>query len=294
MDLDLIGYLHGWLDADELARTEATLRNDPEAQSRLERLKAHLAPLALVRVEEPVPEGLADRTLAYVDERTKAAPSRRPGATEEPVYSPSRWRRVDAVVSACVVVLVGGMSMSGVARWRHEHQKAVCKDNFRQLYPHLVSYSDEHGGLFPQAADRPPYNTAGALVKILQQEGRLPPGGMPACPAALLVVSKPGAGGYSFPIGYLGTDNRLYGLRRDGRGDIDHMPLIADRQFPASHGNGHNVLFVGGNVEFCTVPTVGPNGDHIFINQAGNIAPGLNAWDPVLAEDNVPVFLPQR
>jgi prepilin-type processing-associated H-X9-DG protein len=292
VDLDLIGYLHGWLDPEERARTESILRNDPDTRRRLERLTANLAPLALAREEASVPDGLADRTLAYVEHQTRPSHSRRSGVTGgEPAFTGSRWRRVDAIVSACVVVLVGGMSMSGVARWRHEHQKTVCQNNFRQLYPQLVSYSQEHAGLFPQAAERPPFDTAGAFIKILDQEGRLPPTGMPPCPSAVLVVSSPGGGGYAFPIGYLGADGRLHGLRRDGRGDIDLMPLVADRQLPASHGNGYNVLFVGGNARFCTVPTVGLNGDHIFINQAGNIAPGLHWWDSVLAEYNVPVYV---
>jgi prepilin-type processing-associated H-X9-DG protein len=293
MDLDLIGYLHGWLDAEERARTEVVLRSDPDARHRLERLATNLAPLALARQDEmSVPEGLADRTLAYVQQQTRPVPLRRSGPTGgEPAFTGTRWRRVDAIVSACVVVLVGGLSMSGVTQWRREHQKTFCQNNFRQLYPQLVSYSQEHGGLFPQAADRPPFNTAGALLTILQQEGRLPPSGMPPCPSAVLVVSAPGGGGYAFPIGYLGADGRLHGLRRDGRGEIDLMPLVADRQLPAGHGNGYNVLFVGGNARFCTVPTVGVNGDHIFVNQAGNVAPGLHWWDSVLAEDNVPVLV---
>src|SRR5437879_1674681 len=121
MDLDLVGYMYGLLDPEEHARTEAALNADPAALARLERLRANLAPMELVGAEDAPPAGLADRTLALVAghlRNGRPMPSRRPllGAGQEPVFTPSRWRRADALVAACVLILVGGLGVSGVGR----------------------------------------------------------------------------------------------------------------------------------------------------------------------------------
>ena len=57
---------------------------------------------------------------------------------------------------------------------------------------------------------------------------------------------------------------------------------IVGLPIPVSHGGGQNVLFVGGNVRFATSPNVGYNGDHIFLNDVGLVAPGLHRFDSVL------------
>ena len=120
------------VDPDEHARTETALRADPAVRTRLDRLRANLAPLSLARSDESPPAGLADRTLAFVFDRpipstrTAAAGARRAiGGDREPVFAPSRWRRVDAVVAACIVVMIGGLGVSGVGRLQKQHRMTV-------------------------------------------------------------------------------------------------------------------------------------------------------------------------
>jgi hypothetical protein len=49
------------------------------------------------------------------------------------------------------------------------------------------------------------------------------------------------------------------------------------------------VLYIGGNVRFCTSSNVGINGDDIFLNQAARIAAGLHRLDTVLgSRDSYP------
>jgi hypothetical protein len=294
MDLDLVGYLLGLLDAEERTRTEAALRDGPEARTRLERLRTNLAPLHEAREEVSPPAGLVERTLALKHgHRPKPARRLDMARPNEPVFTSSRWRRVDAAVAACILVMFGGLGVSGLGRIQKQHEQAVCQNNLRQLHHSLVGYSQEHGGLFPQVTDRPPNNYAGAFVPMLSDGGYLTPVGLPPCPVAVVKAQPAGAeggpvaGGYAYSLGYRDPDGRLHGLRRDEGEDSDLLPILADRPAPAGHATGHNVLFIGGAVRFCTTPKVGVNGDDIFVNQNGVIAAGLNRLDSVIAAGHV-------
>jgi hypothetical protein len=286
MDLDLVGYLWGLVDPAERERIEAALRADPAARARLERLKAGLAPLEIASDDGPPPVQLADRTMARV-RAARPTPSRLL-PHDEPVFAPAYWRRIDAAVAACILLVVGGLGISGAGRLHQRHLNAVCQDNLRQLHQAFVGYSDGHGGRFPQVADRPPNNMAAAFVPMLQEAGRLPPTGAPPCPTVVVAGPAPATGGYAYSLGFRGPDGRLYGLRQDAGQDADLVPMLADRFLPAGHRTGHNVLFIGGNVRFCTTPNVGADGDDIFMNQANTIAAGLHRMDTVLADGNTP------
>jgi hypothetical protein len=93
------------------------------------------------------------------------------------------------------------------------------------------------------------------------------------------------AGGYAFPLGYEeGGD--YHGLDRSCG---DRMPLLADRPQADGHGNspnhgggGQNVLYIGGQVLWCTTCTVGLDGDHIYLNQRGRVRAGVGRCDTVL------------
>ncbi|HEY1380958.1 MAG TPA: hypothetical protein VGF55_29430 [Gemmataceae bacterium] len=286
MDLDLAGYLFDLLDSEERGRTEAALRADPAARARLDRLRANLVPLAAACTDDPPPAGLADRTLALVaahSGRRRAVPSNRSALGDrEPAFSPSRWRRIDVFVASSVLILFGGLGLSGVGRLQQWHDRFVCQNSQRQLHAALVNYSLDHGGRFPQVTDRPPNNVAGAFLPMLQEAGYLAPAGSAACPAATAVAGGPDAGGYAYSLGFRGPEGHLHGLRRDAGQDTDRLPILADRAAPASHRTGHNVLYIGGNVRFCTTPKVGVDGDDIFLNQLDAIAAGLHPLDTVL------------
>jgi prepilin-type processing-associated H-X9-DG protein len=287
MDLDLVGYLYGLLEPEEDARTEVALRADPRARAQLERLRANLSPLAAIRDDTPPPAGLVDRTLALIAKKNPSTPIRQVSpSSSEPVFAPSRWRRIDAVVAASVMILVGGLGVSGVTHVKKRQQDLGCKNNLRQAHQWLTAYGSNNGGQLPQVTEQPPHNFAGAFVPILQNAGYMPQTGMPACPAVTVVVTLP-AGAYAYSIGWRGPDGQLYGLHIDSSGEAALLPILADQMSPASHGNGYNVLYIGGNVRFTTSPNVGVNGDNIFDNQRGLIAPGLHQFDTVLAMWNV-------
>jgi hypothetical protein len=303
MDENLIGYALNLHDDETRRRLEAELRS-PDAQQRLERVRQALAPLALDRADPEPPRDLTARTLARIaDLQRRPAPRRipvsgRPTWTEPaPAAGPSRWRRADALMAACLLVLFGGLSLSGLARLQHRQQVEWCQNNLRQFHQALVGYSQEHQGRFPQIPENPPLNQAGAFITILQNEGLLPPTVLTACPAAVPVARavapadpRPaGQGAYAYSLGYRDANGQLHGLWMNGP-ETDLMPIMADRPAPLrnpgqsspNHGTGQNVLFIGGHVRYCTDSRVGVERDDIFLNDAAEVAAGLHRFDSVL------------
>ena len=104
-------------------------------------------------------------------------------------------------------------------------------------------------------------------------------------PDAFRAASRELAGDYAYCLGYEdGPAHR--GLQRDSG---DGLPILADGSGEdagnsANHeGAGQNVLFVGGNVRWCTLPTVGLDGDNIYVNRDFRVRAGVCRSDSVLA-----------
>src|SRR5215813_3245495 len=99
LDENLIGYLLQALDDDTTAMTEARLEVDAEARWRLEQLRSALEPLAGDKGDDPVPPGLAVRTLARVAEHCCLNLSQAPAGMCRVAPPRSWWRRADVVVA---------------------------------------------------------------------------------------------------------------------------------------------------------------------------------------------------
>jgi prepilin-type processing-associated H-X9-DG protein len=192
--------------------------------------------------------------------------------------------------------------------WRDQVQVA-CQNNLRVLHAALTDYSQRHGGEFPRVDEEPPTNVAGIYAPLLRDDGALTTTAYLACPSRgqtptpvrpltelkglppheLARAAEQMGGGYAYSLGYVDR-GRLVGLRSDE--DHQHLPILADRpqvqggqwaaNSPNHGGRGQNVLFVDGHVQFFTVPTVGVEGDNIFINQQGVVAAGRWRHDSVL------------
>src|SRR5438132_10178325 len=141
MNLDLVGYLLRLLDSDDRRRTEAALRGDPAAGRRLDQLRATLGPLDTLRDDVTLPPGLAERTVAYVlthaatpPRGDRPTPARRLTAPDDrTAFQPSRWRRADALVAACILVVLGGLGFAGLGRLQQRRDIAACQNSMRQL-----------------------------------------------------------------------------------------------------------------------------------------------------------------
>lgn len=283
MDENLIGYLMNALDPDEHRRTELYLRDNAEARNRLEKLRSALEPLACDRDQPAPPAGLVERTMARLAGAVRPQPLVTPARPRDVAHAPPPWRRVDVLVAAGILVVIGGLGTSGLARL-HEHSDRVrCQDNMRQYYQSFTNYANAHEGAIPEITDRPPYNKAGSFVPILAESGQLSPQVMVDCPAA---ESRNRGPVYAYPLGYRDANGHLHGLRLGD--DPAMMPILADWIDAQPHGRGFNVMDLGGNVRFSTIPHIGVGGDHIFMNDEKRIKAGLHRGDSVLAPGETP------
>jgi prepilin-type processing-associated H-X9-DG protein len=149
-----------------------------------------------------------------------------------------------------------------------------------------------HADRFPQVGTEA-YPVAGSFVAALADAGQVPPGFRPACPAAGGTpvadarAVPPSAVGYAYTLGHRGPGGTVQCLHRTHAAgeENDLLPVCADvpaATTVAPHAHGQNVLFAGGHVRFATVPTVGVNGDDIYLNLFGRVAAGVDRADAVL------------
>jgi hypothetical protein len=314
MDQNLIGYLLDALDPDARQEVETALEARPELRSRLERLRAALAPLELDRELPEPPPGLALGALARIAEyRCRPLPDAPlPLPSQRLSPAPRRgFRRADVLAAAALLLLLGGLALPGVRLLWHAYSfRATCANNLRVLWTGLQSYSDFHDGALPKVSETGPQSVAGIFVPILHDAGVLNRDAPLTCPGDDRRISprsslsmddlkdlysnsddfqaavKNLAGSYAYTIGYRSEDGMLQGLRRDsGEG----LPVLADRlpcrafgNSPNHGGDGQNVLYLGGNVRWCPVRTVGMDRDDIYLNRRNEVKAGLDHDDTVL------------
>jgi hypothetical protein len=319
LEENLLGHLLKANDADTARVTETRLADDPSAIHDLTVLRRALLPLAADRDDVDAPSDLWVRTLTRVAEHlvaTEGPTARRedartedlirqaalfadshpasisvsPAPMSEAVPLRARRRNVIAVVglSASVLALVFPV----VVHVRQHNQRMACQNGMQQFYQAAVRYSDDNRGQFPQV---PEGQVAASAAVTLQRLGYLPEGARIACPAGGPENTEPATmANYAYSLGFRDQSGRLWGLER--RPECDVLPILADapirhgrQALPGNHPYGHNVLFAGGNVRFCTSANVGVNGDDIFCNANGKVGAGLFPTDSALGR---PLELP--
>jgi hypothetical protein len=118
------------------------------------------------------------------------------------------------------------------------------------------------------------------LIKQLQHAAILPDSYVKGCDP------EGGKFDYAYSIGY-SQNGDTKSLRLD---DGEHIPLLADiydssLNTAKNHKHGQNVLFIGGNVEFCKTPYLFVGSevpDNIYFNRLNQLKPGLDRFDSVL------------
>ena len=165
MHEDLLGYLLGALDPDEMQRVARLLREDPEARDQLAELEEMVRPLEEGYIPvEPPPGDLVSRTLANLppvsipaeeeavaadlvgescEEAFEADGSFRSGAGGGliPMHSavdPGRssalnW--LDWVGGAAAAAVVLALLLPALAQGRFESRKIACQDQLRRPWP---------------------------------------------------------------------------------------------------------------------------------------------------------------
>jgi hypothetical protein len=310
---NLLGHLLKANDPATTREVERRLASDPVAVHDLATLRAVLAPLEAAREEYEPPADLWNRTLARVAEHIVATEG--PTARADDSLTDEAIRRAAAVADPIVparpiaasaggsdagapparrrnVVAALGLSLAVVAlvlpfaiHLRIQQRQVACQNTMREFYQAAANYSENHNGEFPKVADGKPAATAAEALKLsgyLSEQTRF------TCPAAPPEESAPVAlANYAYSLGFRDESGHLQGL--DRRPGSDVMPILADAPMrtgghvlPVNHRHGQNVLFAGGNVRFCTTPTVGVDGDNIFTNVRGEVGAGLHRLDSVL------------
>jgi len=319
MDEHLVGYLLNTLDPKTKRAVEAYLRSHPKAAARVQRLRQNLAAWNDDAEMLAPPPNLVHKTLARIAEvrcRPELPPAPPPRKTA--LGGPRRFRPVDVAAAAVLLFLVGALALAWVPKSRQQAHDLACQNNLRVFWGALQPYSDtatnQHD--FPRVEAEGPRSVAGIFVPILQDAGFLSPDASLTCsananqpsshttvweleqlyrnqPETFKSVAQQLAGSYAYSLGYI-DNGSLTGLRRDS-GDL--LPIVADAP-PASGlglslnhgGRGQNVLYIGGNVRWCTQRTVGINCDDIYLNQDGKLGTGRNWDDTVLGASGATPF----
>ena len=285
MHNDLLGYLFGSLEPDELQRVEDALARDPRLRIELEHLRRCLRPLETLRMNEDPPPGLVERVWAAVsaDGGPGVVLSGNRGAESPsvPVDRSSFHALADSIVLAIVSLAAFTLFLPALANSRYEARKSTCQDNLRRLGSHLMSFSfrqpDQRFPLVPVTGNR---SFAGVFAPSLLESRLISrSGSLLVCPGSNM-ANAPGphvvptfqeidsadreclgklqhraGGSYAYSVGYL-VDGQPCARNR-GR---SHYALMADA--PSLHlplrlsdhhgGRGLNVLYEDGRVLFIT------------------------------------------
>lgn len=240
--------------------------------------------------------------------------NRKTGRTEH-------WRAADIFLMSGVVLAVAFLFFPSIAASRYSSQRVRCENNLRNLGVSLIGYSESHGGQYPFAADDDKLAIAGAYGPILLEEERLENSRVLFCPgvdnaqreyeipscneirnaegAELARLQSYAGGHYGFTLGHM-SDGKVSPTHHKGR---THFAIMADvpsthlqgRQSMNHNGQGQNVLFDDGHVRFISFTTGDPSSrpfgeDDIFSNRHGEVAPGADPSDAVVAPSHAPLW----
>jgi hypothetical protein len=231
----------------------------------------------------PVPEGLAISAIArtakiVVEELEPRATPKTLIRSREPFLT---RQMVNLAVVAALLFLGLGLGLHLVQQQRRQAELMACQNNLREIHAGLAGYSDLHAGQFPKAGSAA-VPAAGDFLQELQRNGQLVSDRSKWCPTTGRLELPVG---YAYTLGY--RDNgALTGLSKPKTADdysllVSDLPSVGLSMTSHPHG-GWNVLSVGGSVRLTTVSTIGPDGDDIFSNAAGERRAGLHRYDTCL------------
>jgi len=304
---ELLGYLLGSLEPDEVERLEVELQRNPQLQEELEVLSEALAPLATEEDHLEPPPGLALRTCDHVHVTARATVETR----VEPSGERLRWQLQDFMVAAGIMIAASMLFFPAVSHSRFQAQLAMCQNNLRMIGSGLTNYSQAHGSYFPAVATRDGRAVPAAFASVLSQTGFVD-GKQPfVCPSSasseqrclrlptpqqidecgleqLQQMCRQISGNYGATVGYTDADGyhspRNY--HRTTFAIVSDAPCQKRGEHQSSNhgGEGQNVLFEDGHVTYlqnCKCEH-GNKADDIFRNDDGQIAVGSHRDDSVI------------
>ena len=266
-DEDLLGYLIGALEPDELTAIETRLQSSPETRERLKELRRSLLPLEAALEPGFPPLGLAERTIALLKSHLAAleanalpasdvlAPSTPVLAIDQPL-NPAALRVAEAVERAPDRSLpraprdepeirrIGGrfrpdlLVACGIAFFAcgllfTAIGKARSQYQLLACQANLRTLHVALTGYAETHDGRYPQisadSTADSFAATLDEAGQLPAGSRVGCPAEPSRLTQD-AVAYTYSLGFVTPTGGLVGLRRPVQtvGESDLMPIAAD------------------------------------------------------------------
>lgn len=323
LEENLIGYALNTLDPDECREVDEYLQNHPDAQRQLETIQRAIQPLSWDEGKEYLPPpDLTDRTIHALELDQAATLPMAPVGFTSVGTSVSWWRRSDVLAACFLLIVFGSIGIPWIASSWHRSEIVECQLNLQRLHSSLVKYAEQQPNQqFPQVPQEGPLAFAGAFVPVLHEHGLLNEDVHLGCPnqdhqqqpatrnqLVSWFQNDPEqyqqavydmGGSYAYSLGY-SQDGRVTPL---GLGkDQGRFPLLADcPPFSGGHpsegmnsrnhaGEGQNVLFVDGHVQFFTIRNVGSQGDDIYLNRHKQVRPGVTMRDSVLGAREVTPF----
>lgn len=326
----LIRYLLGELDDDERQHVQSLLREKPELQRELARLRQCFAMNQEEDLPPVPPRGLARRTAQFIsdsDEYEIADAATRVGtmtSAGDPPAGVLGWSLADLSVAFGVMLAVSMLVFPALRDSREGTRRNVCANNLMEFGKLFCGWSERHNRDFPQVR---PNETAGVFAARLVEEGDISPEDLAPlliCPAAplarevraqRLVIWVPSAQAiramspaqlarvtaqispfYAYRMPYQAAGELRY--VRDERSP--YAPLLSDTAGDAANAMSLNhggsilqVLCQDGHVRVLNTYILPEMNDDLFHNNVGRVGVGLGPLDAVLApSDTMPQIEP--
>ena len=319
MQENLIGYLLGALDEDEMAQFEAELDRNVDLQRRVQDAARSLQVLEYVDVDDEPPVGLVEATCQAVTSSTVSV-SRRKGARKrssksrpnrELAYDTESWSMIDMVVAASVFFVACLLFFPAINNSRFHAEIAGCQDNLMNVGRALIEYSGHSPqGTFPKIPKSGPLGVAGMYAPTLIEHGLITEDHEFFCPSTTsyrtnnvaltipriseIAAASPGpataamqkkmGGSYGFVLGIMEGD-KVRGIRNQGRSNFALMtdtPVCETMPLKRELKKHCNVFFECGNVRVLPLNAQSWQGDRLYENDNGQNFAGVHDNDAVI------------
>ncbi len=319
---DLLGFALQAHEPEEHQRIEEKVFQEPHLKEELQALQTQIAPLEDLNPAGLPPAGLARRTCELVANRMAGdRHGRRSGASHSTRQSagssaaletlgPQQGFRRTALTDLCVVVAIfvalAGITLPALNSSRQSSQLLACQNNLRTVGMGLLHYADNRGGTHMPLPAEGKLSFAGVYAPQLLDQGFVDNDNLFTCagvgdtrkqgipslkqlreaePTLLRTYQKRAGGDFAYSMGQW-KDGRYHPGENLSRNDFILLAdtpnaTLAGRASSNHGGQGQNVFFEDGHIDFLPQPKI--NGDAIYENDWGGIAPGAHQGDIVLA-----------
>ncbi len=232
------------------------------------------------------------------------------------------WSWLDWIGGATAAAVILGLLLPSIAEGRFEARKVACQMHLRELgtaITQFVNRDSQHR--LPAVAESGPEAFAGIYAVRLSDAGLLPDASLRWCPSmatpkasavtltpinavesiedlhhasadGLRQIQQIAGGHYAYALGGVDHQDRLKAPRFQCRASF---PVMSDappagfnhlddlRRLVGHGGQGINVLFEDGRVQFIALPMLNSMPDHPLLNNRGKAEAGVTIDDASLA-----------